>query len=185
MFREDVCRIFSEFINWEVEGVSPLLLKQLLTLSNVHIQGQNVQIKDGFIMERNEETYYFLLGLISWKYLGERSWDFQNSEEYVLRLTDYIIKHKGEIIELIKVPTGIIKEDWKYEEWMLLNSYYINVINGSFNDVNMAKEEIYDQLMRIDTHKSSYGYGDMWDSLIERTGKDVDFTESDTVNKVS
>ena len=77
MFREDVCRIFSEFINWEVEGISPLLLKQLLTLSNVHIQGQNVQIKNGLIMERNEETYYFLLGSFLGNILGKEAGIFK------------------------------------------------------------------------------------------------------------
>ena len=42
----------------------------------------------------------------------------------------------------------------------------------------MTKEEIYDQLMRRDINKSTDKYGDMWDSLIERTDKDVDFKQN-------
>jgi hypothetical protein len=176
--REDVCGVINNFINWEEEGISPLMMRQFITLSNVHIEGQSVRIDSGFVMERNAETYYFLLGIISWRYLGERSWHFDNSEEYILRMTNYIVKYKDNILKVVKMPPKVHKEEWKYEEWMILNSYYHNLINGNFHRVDGTKEDIFDILIKRDINRIEPKFGSIWNSLIERVNKDVDFNQN-------
>lgn len=170
--REETARIFNKFIYWEKEGVSPLIQKQILTISNIHIEGQNVKIGKGLVLDRSDATYYFLLGIVSWRYLGNKSWNFQNSSEYLLRITNYVLKHKEGLIKIIHFPQGIVEEEWEYEKWALINSYYLNIINGNFTKINMSREEIYFQLFRNKIQGTEKDYGKKWNNLIQLTERD-------------
>ena len=178
ILRQDIVRLLLNFINWEREDISPLLLKQMVTLSNIHIQGQTVASSDGIILKRNEETFYFLLGIISWKHLGERSWDFKHNEQYILKVTNYLIKIKDRVLEMARTPKGILRDKWHYNEMLLLNSYYFRTINGDFCKPNMTKEEIFLKLVNRGINIGDKKYGKIWNSLIERVSREKEFKDN-------
>lgn len=139
---------FKEFIYWEKEGISPLYIEDMLTMSLIHIEGQNVNIGNGLVLPRNDETYYYLIGLISWTYKGSKSWNFDNSIEYIYRTTSLLEKYKSKVIKLISKPVDWPEEDWCYEDWLVLNNFYTALVLGEI-DINDSIDEIYMKILSL------------------------------------
>jgi len=174
--RDLFCDLVKNYFNWEEENISPLFVKQFFTINNFHIEGQNVELGSGFIMRRdpNLESFNVLLALINWRYKGEKSWDFPNSEEHVLNVTNYLNNHKNEIIEVIKHPNIKNPDKWDFEGWALLNEYYMRALNGEL-DLNMPLEEIYKKMFTTDLEIINKGeHGNIWNSLAARMAEDED-----------
>lgn len=136
-YRDDIAKILKDMINWEVEDVSPLIVEAFLTKSRIHIRGQKVQIDKGFVLERTDENYYFLQAITAWRYLGGTSWGFEDSLGYLSNITNWIIKNKKEILNLMKlgekVDDDLILKNWDMLKWGIYNEYILNVINGKIS----------------------------------------------------
>ena len=181
--RDELCDIIENYFNWEEEMISPLFMKYFITTNYFHIEGQSVNIGKGFLMERNAESYYVLLTLGLWRYKGNRSWDFPNSEEYILLLTNYLNKNKEEILNIIRYPDIDNIENWDYEGWALLNEFYIRMLNGELN-LDQSLEDIYKIIFTSDLNINIENiYGDIWNSTADRLkiDKDINTQHKQTV----
>ncbi len=138
-YRNIILDLCKKFINWEEEGISRYLIDNLLTSSVLNIEGQIVDSSGGVLFKRDDELYYVLIGLVQWDYYGERSWEFENSHKYILRITQYLNRYKKSILELLQKPKG---ENWELEDILLLNSYYYNMLNRRLKE-NLSTEELY------------------------------------------
>lgn len=173
-FRDSLCNMIRKYFNWEEESISPLFMRYFIVSNNFDIEGQSVGTGEGFLMERDTDSYYVLLALALWRYKGNRSWDFPNSEEYILILTNYLNKNKEGILDIARYPDIEDKENWDYEKWALQQEYYICMLNGEL-DVDQSLEEIYKVIftsnINIDIKNS---YGEVWNSIINRLKSDRD-----------
>lgn len=156
-YRDYLLDLCKKFINWEEEGISKYLIDILLTTSVLHIEGQNVDSSDGLTFKRDSELYYVLIGLIHWEYHGDRSWEFENGHKYILRITQYLNKYKKAILDLIQKPKG---ENWNFEDILLLNSYYFNLLNRRLEE-NLSIEEMYKLLFKKGNHIISNSYKEL------------------------
>lgn len=138
-YRDSILDLCKGFINWEEEGLSKYLIDTLLTSAVLNIEGQNVDTKSGITFERDDDLYFVLIGLVNWEYKGDRSWEFENSHKYILRITQYLNKHKESIMSLVQKPKG---ENWELEDILLINSYYFNLLNRRLKE-NLSIEELY------------------------------------------
>ncbi len=172
--RDELCHIVGNYFNWEEEMISPLFMKYFITTNYFHIEGQNVNIGKGFLMKRNTESYYVLLAIGFWRYKGNKSWDFANSEEYILLLTNYLNKNKEGILNIIRYPDIDNIENWDYEGWALLNEFYIRMLNGEL-DLDQSLEDIYKIIFTSDLNINiENNYGDIWNSTADRLKIDED-----------
>ncbi len=171
-YREDFCDLIKNFFYWEEENISPLFIKLFVTINNFYIEGQNTNIGSGFVMKRDMESYYVLMAILNWKFKGGKTWDFPNSEEYVLNITNYLNNHKDEIFKVVKHPNIGNLDCWDYEGWTLLNEYYLRALNGEL-DLDLSLEEIY-KIMFTKTLEicDSGNHGNIWNSLLNRIADD-------------
>lgn len=172
--RDELCDIIGNYFNWEEEGISPLFMKYFITTNYFHIEGQSVNIGRGFLMERNDESYYVLLALGLWRYMGNRSWDFLNSEDYIFRLTNYLNGNKEEILNIARYPDIENTAGWDYEGWALLNEFYLRMLNGELEQ-NQSLEDIYKTIFISDLDINVENiYGEVWESTVNRLKNDSD-----------
>lgn len=164
-YRDIIVDLYKKFINWEEEGISKYLLETMLTSAVINIEGQTVDQSRGILFKREDELYYLLLGAINSQYQGNGSWDFKDSERYILYITQYLNKHKKEVIKLIEKPKG---ENWELEDILLLNSYYINVLNKNI-EKNFKEEELYYELFNSLESIISNNYSNLSEEWITLT----------------
>lgn len=164
-YRDHILDLCKKFISWEEEGISKYLIDTLLTSSVLHIEGQTVDSRTGILFKRDDELYYIIIGLVYWEYYGNRSWEFENSHRYILRITQYLNKYKKSIMSLIEKPKG---ENWELEDILLLNSYYFNMLNRRLED-NITVEDLYHLLFRKAENIILYSdnkLDDKWTTLV-------------------
>ncbi len=165
--RDEVVNFYKNYIYWEAENIPPYILDQRLSRSLIYIEGQADLGEGGLVLKRNMETYYFLLGILRWRYLGERSWYFNNYMDYLYRVNTYLERHKQKLIDCIIRPLEIT-EKYNFEELLLLNQYYYNVIMG-----NISSDKSIENLFFILTSEEEYdlsifrNYSDTWRGYAE------------------
>lgn len=177
-FREDLCKLIGNFFDWEYERISPLLMNQFITLNNIYIEGQSSEIKTGFIMERSRLSYNILLGIISWRYKGNKTWNFDNSSEYALIISKYLEDNKDNILDIVRYPTNQLKAGWEYERWVIANNYYAALLNGNIG-AEMNNEDILVSLFNLEFElNKDVMFNDIWKSTIIRISRDSEINEN-------
>lgn len=136
-------------IDWELEGVSPYIKDQVFSKSFIAIENQTQGLQYAKLkLKKSPQGRMVLLGLASWLYLGNKTWNFDGSAEYQLYLVNWLLSIKEELKSLLKSPYKEIGYD---EEELLKFSltveYYRLAISGNLNG-NESEYDIYNKLMR-------------------------------------
>lgn len=107
-FRDDLSDFILDLINWQDEGVS-YFSKQLFhesTRKIIGFEGQEVgQDNAVLICDRNMESFQLLVAFGKYYYLGNSSWDFEDSASAVYTLTCWLSKNKEAVIKAVKGET--------------------------------------------------------------------------------
>lgn len=128
-------------IDWELEGVPDVLVTSYMKVrSRVHIEGQSVEIREGLVLPRSEETSYVLNALAAYKYLGNNTWDFEGSADYLVTSTAWLAKNKSRIVELVIAPENMSKK-WNLALFNVAAVYCLKTLFGSV-DITKCNEEI-------------------------------------------
>lgn len=149
--KEELIKFIKEFIDWESEDISKELVNVNLNNNKIVIEDQHYTIvKDSFILAKSYDLKDALTAVAAFTYLGNRKWNFVNSDAHLLNLTNYILGIKEEISKYIKYPSeNIIKNnEWNMDKWSIYADIYINLINGNLEiDDKEDSEKIYKKIM--------------------------------------
>lgn len=149
--KEELIKLIKEFIDWESEDISKELVNVNLNNNKIVIEDQHYTIvKDSFILAKSYDLKDALTAVAAFTYLGNRKWNFVNSDAHLLNLTNYILGIKEEISKYIKYPSeNIIKNnEWNMDKWSIYADIYINLINGNLEiDDKEDSEKIYKKIM--------------------------------------
>lgn len=133
-------------IDWESENIPMSLVNTYMNLrSRVHIEGQPIAIGEGFYLERNEESHNLLIALAHFKYMGNNTWDFKDSSDYLILSIAWLERNKNKIIESIIAPKGLSKE-WNLPLWNIASVYCIKTLFGGV-DISKSNEDIAIELL--------------------------------------
>ena len=161
-------------IDWNVEETPTLLLQYINVRGRVHIEGQNVGIGEGFYLPRNEESYYLMIALANWRYMGNNSWDFADSADYLITATAWLEKNKLKIKESISAPAGRFAE-WNLPLWNVAALYCVKTLFGGL-DVNKKSEEIMlDLLSNAPTFMTDAMHSKEWKELQMSVTKNTNY----------
>ncbi|MBO9128580.1 hypothetical protein [Bacillus sp. 165] len=150
-FREDIYSTFIEFIDWEAEGVSAPLVSDNFMSRRIHIEGQSVTTRgsDYFTIEKSSSTYYALLAMAAWRHLGNKSWSFEGSINYLPGFYNWLQEQKKKVISFVKYPREINNPDqWQFCKWNILTSYYLMALSGNINRGDTSALKIYEALLQ-------------------------------------
>ncbi|MEI8216545.1 MAG: hypothetical protein WCF96_05550 [Eubacteriales bacterium] len=152
-------------INWEVEEVNEILVNAYInTRLRVHIRGQNVEVSSGFILERQEESMYLLISLAAWKYLGDYTWNFESSEDYLVTVLSWIENNKNKIISIVKSP-DLISTDWNLSLWNVAAVYLIKAIFSGVDTTNTNEALLLKLFAEENNFEYNYKHGEIWGTM--------------------
>lgn len=141
--RDYVLDFLKSSINWEMEGISSFAIEEVLTKSMICIEEQNVRITDSYIIEKNDENYYFFLTLVEYNILGNRKWQYNEAAKGIITVTKWLEKNKKAIIDFVK---NYIAQDIDPYKYALVNNYYINSI---VNKNGVKSSNLYEELLSL------------------------------------
>lgn len=141
--RDYVLDFLKSSINWEMEGISSFAIQEVLTKSMICIEDQNVKITDSYLIEKNDENYYFFLTLVEYNVLGNRKWEYNEAVKGIITVTKWLEKNKKSIIDFVKNYTAQDVDPYKYS---LVNNYYINSI---INKNGVENSNLYEELLAL------------------------------------
>ena len=138
--RELISNFIVSGIDWNVEEVPNLLLQYINVRGRIHIEGQNVAVGEGYCLPRSEESYYFMIALANWRYMGNSSWDFPDSMDYLISATAWLDKNKSEIVKSMSAPTDR-QSEWNLPLWNIAALYCVKTLFGGL-DITKKNEDI-------------------------------------------
>lgn len=162
--RDALYQFIVSSIDWQLEGVSSYIKGQVLKKALFAIEDQAQGLQNAkLLLKRSQQGRMVLLGLASWLYQGNKTWNFEGSTEYQLHLVNWLLSIKEELLNLIKDP---YKEIGYNEELLLKFSltvdYYRLAIAGDLNGEE-SLYEIYYKLMRDQLEfKKLESHSDNW-----------------------
>lgn len=142
--KEQLIKFIINFIDWDAEDIPRWLMYENINLNKIAIEDQNTMcISGAYELKKSYELKDALVAVAAYKYLGKNKWNFDNSEVYLLYLTNFIESIKNSIIKYIKYPPENIVDAnrWNIDKWEILTDIYINFINGNIKLED--KEDIY------------------------------------------
>jgi hypothetical protein len=148
--RDDLYDTLIDFIDWQSEGIPVPLVQQLLSKEKIKIEGQmskgRAQVLISFY--RSDLLREALLALSAWKYLGGKTWDFADSELYLLGLCNWMEQEKPSIIQAFHHHDEISEYDIpSLRRWGVLSNYYFQTLSGRIK-ADMSAKEIYQCLFQ-------------------------------------
>lgn len=177
ILRECLYPFIASGIDWELEGVPMLLVTNYINLrSRVHIEGQNISLGDGFVLERSKETQSLLIALANWKFAGDNTWDFEGSSDYLVTATAWLEKHRKELIECVVAPKGKAAE-WNLPQWNVAAVYCIKTLFGGI-DISKSSEDILVELLGATPNFTEQTtHSKAWQELKSIVLKDTNYKE--------
>lgn len=161
-------------IDWNVTETPTLLLQYINVRGRIHIEGQNVNIGDGYYLPRDEETYYLLIALVNWKYMGNNSWYFADSVDYLVTATAWLEKHKDKIVESMVAPSGRSKE-WNLPLWNIAALYCIKTLFGGIDITKPSSEILLNLLGNAPNYAEESIHSEAWEELKNVVLKDSNY----------
>ena len=176
--RELLQRFIVSGIDWNAENVPMLLVNAYINQrSRIHIEGQNIAVGNGLVLERNEETYYLLIALANWKYAGNNTWRFEDSTDYLLTATAWLEKYKKVIVNLVNAPKGKSQE-WDLALWNVAALYCIKTLFGGV-DISKSSEDIAIELFgSMPNYTGETIHSIAWRGLQKIVLKDINYKEN-------
>lgn len=151
LLKENVFKVILDFIDWESENVPGNIVKEYLNRpGQIEIEGQGSkqQINTSILIKRNNDSYNAFLAIGAWYYLGNKSWVFSESTNYLSLLYNWLNQIKKIIVQSFKYPGDINKDEstWNLRQWSIASSFYSHVIGGSSELITKNYSAIYQQL---------------------------------------
>lgn len=175
-FRDDIHSAFIEFIDWEAEGVPAPLVNDNFLSRKLHFEGQSVTTlgSDNFTIEKSGSTYYALLAIAAWRHLGNKSWDFEGSVNYLPGFYNWLQEQKNKVIAFVKYPRVINEPDkWQFCKWNILTSYYLMALSGEINRSDNSTIKIYEALLQAPNIKGEENRSTNWMAMKKRLKQSV------------
>lgn len=151
-------------IDWNVEEIPNLLLQYINVRGRVHIEGQNVGVGEGFFLPRTEESYDLMISLAYWRYMGNSSWNFSDSADYLISATAWLENNKDKIKESIVAPNGR-KNEWNLPLWNVAALYCVKTLFGGLDITKDSEEIMLDLLAETPTFSSDASHSKEWKDL--------------------
>ena len=151
-------------IDWNVEGVPNLLLQYINVRGRVHIEGQNVAVGEGFYLPRNEESYYLMIALANWRYMGSSTWDFADSMDYLITATAWLDKNKAEIVKSMSAPDNR-QNEWNLPLWNISALYCVKTLFGGLDITQKSEEIMLDLLSEAPIFSDDSSHSKEWKDL--------------------
>lgn len=152
VYRDEIFKAIVEFIDWEAEEVEVPLVQHHFKNSMINFEGQTSRpsVKNYLMIPRNRDSYYTLLGLAAYLKLGKKSWRFENANDFILGLYNWLNKNQDDIIEFVKKPREVTDQsEWTLRKWGILTKYYLQLVAGHIPE-NATTHQIYDSIMNPD-----------------------------------
>ncbi|HEO8419781.1 TPA: hypothetical protein VBX77_001753 [Yersinia enterocolitica] len=175
--RAEISSFLHSFIQWEKYGVSSYLASNFFgnSFNRIGIEGQPVEINSlGLVLEKTNINYQFLDAILTYKHLGNSTWNFPNSTDYLLLISKWISLNIKAMVDIITKPDK--EERWDMLKWSVYNQYLICVLNGQITGEESA-EEIYLHVMNAQKLKRDTEHSQNWVRLINSI-KDQDITNN-------
>jgi hypothetical protein len=169
--REVIIKFIFSSINWQEEGVS-MFTKKLVEDSSrtlIAIEGQERGIDNALIiLERNMETFEILVVFGQYFYLGEETWDFEDSASYMYIATSWLQRKKSIFVNVVN---GVTDEEKTpvYIKYSLILDVYRQILNKEFyaKSINeLSTSNILKKFMPM-IEKGRNGHCDSWSSLLD------------------
>jgi hypothetical protein len=148
----DLLEFIREYIHWDLEGISTLIVNYFFTNNYVLIEGQTKTVKikaeNRLIFNRNDELRYALEALAQYRFEGKGSWKFPGSHMALLSLHTWIELEKGKILSFLKKPYDYSGENWKMEEYLVAAEFHTTSLLNGFTGTEKSSEDIYIQLVK-------------------------------------
>ncbi|GBF31836.1 ATPase [Desulfocucumis palustris] len=138
--RDDVIKLLLDYIDWDAEGIPAPIVSAFFTTQRVSIEGQTGIINEGFQVTRSEQSRAALLALAAWRHLGNKSWNFDDSADYLTKLFNWLVTVKDQVVAYLQSPPG---EDesagWDLPRYGVLVHCYVQSFSGNPPSGNSVK----------------------------------------------
>ena len=152
--RTAVKDLIIEGIDWESEEISLYLVKESINLNNIKIRDQQLGEERGdnlIWIEKTEEDYYFLISIMKYCIVGEKTWSYEGAQDDIVIVTKWLDKNKKIIVNYVLNGNDV---EYNMYDYSVCAEIYTSVINKTFNDkqkevklTEMSMRSIYELLI--------------------------------------
>lgn len=147
--RDNIVSFIKESIDWNLEDVSMYLVDGAISINNIKIEealSSEEKNNDIIYIERTEENYYFLLSLMKYTLIGNKTWNYENAQDDILVTTKWIENNKRKIVNYVLNGNDINYSMYDYAICAEFYSMFINeknlTMNKSISELSIKK--LYD-----------------------------------------
>lgn len=166
--REDLVKYVLSAINWQSEGVSLDILEKISASKFKYFIGFQNQIsgldKALFIIQASRKNQAVIEAFIRWSVLGNKTWNFENGDYFVLVVENWLESNKAEIIKAVK---SVNNQDCKYYEFAFGLEIFRQIFFGQIS--NHWKNYSSDQFLNngIQDKKDNSEHTPEWNKVLE------------------
>lgn len=138
--RIEIVSIIKEGISWDLEDVSTYLVNEIINLNNVKIIGQqsgDEEEKNIIWIQKSEDDYYFMLSLMKYKIIGNKTWNYENSQDDMVIISRWLEINKEKIINFILNGNDTNYDIYKYSLVAEIYSKAINENNKKIKEMGL------------------------------------------------
>lgn len=134
--RDNIVSFIKESIDWNLEDVSMYLVNEAISINNIKIEdtlSSGEKNNNIICIERTEENYYFLLSLMKYTLIGNKTWNYENAQDDILVTTKWIENNKRNIVNYVLNDNDINYSMYDYAMGAEFYSMFINEKNLTKN----------------------------------------------------
>lgn len=165
----DLLDIIRDYIHWDLEGISTLIVKDFLTNRYVLIEDQTKKVavseKNALLFKRSDDLRYALEALASYKFEGNDSWGFENSYMALLSLHTWLETVRDDILLFLEKPYDYEGDNWQMKDYLVTAEFYRTSLLNGFTGVEKKSEDIYLSLVKDKEREKSNGHSNSWRTL--------------------